>query len=174
MGTQIEEYRLQVEEKLAMDCLRTDQEALRQVNGLKEAAILQQTGCEERAAIAVGEFNKKKAMEDMAIASYQLQKKWYDNEMKLAADYESVRAKGSKAVVTPGLSATPAAAIAPVAAPMTYAAPTTTAYAAPATYAAPAAYAAPATYAASATTAYAAPATYAAPVTTVGTATYGY
>merc|ERR1719263_537400 len=133
--TQIEQYRLQVEEQLAISCLRTDQEALTQVSGLKEAAILQQTGCEERAAIAVGEFNKKKAMEDMAIQSYALQKQWYDQEMKLAADYESVRAKGSRAVVTPGLSATPAAA---VAAPVAYAAPATTAYAA---------YAAPTTYA---------------------------
>merc|ERR1719263_1786899 len=160
--TQIEQYKLQVEEELAMSCLRLDQQALTQLSGLKEAAILQQTGCEERAAIAVGEFNKKKAMEDMAVASYQLQKKWYDQEMKLAADYESVRAKGSRAgVVTPGLTATPAAAPVAYAAPATYAAPAayaapTTAYAPPATYAAPAAYAAP-------TTAYAAPATYAAP-----------
>merc|ERR1719263_126824 len=89
--TQIEQYRLQVEEKLAMDCLRCDQDALTQVNGLKEAAILQQTGCEERAAIATADFNKKKAMEDMALQSYSLQKKWYEQEMKLAADYESVR-----------------------------------------------------------------------------------
>merc|ERR1712070_1132986 len=130
--TQIEQYRLQVEEKLAMDCLRIDQEALTQVNGLKEAAILQQTGCEERAAVAVATYNTKKAMEDMALQSYGLQKKWYEQEMKLAADYESVRAKGSKAVVTPGIGATPAAA---VAAPVAYAAPTT--YAAPAAYAAP-------------------------------------
>merc|ERR1712232_1537939 len=100
----------------------------------------------EKAAILTAEFNKKKAMEDMAIQSYSLQKKWYDQEMKLAADYESVRQKGLKSnIATPGLTATPAVAAAPM---MTTAA-------APVTYAAPAAYAAPATYAAP-TTAYAA------------------
>merc|ERR1712216_346884 len=89
--TQIEQYRLQIEEQLAMESLRVDQQALTQVTGLKEAAILQQTGCEEKAAILTAEFNKKKAMEDMAIQSYQLQKKWYDQEMSLAKDYEKVR-----------------------------------------------------------------------------------
>merc|ERR1719440_237273 len=150
--TQIEQYKLQVEEQLAISCLKTDQDALTQVTGLKEAAILQQTGCEERAAIATADYNKKKAMEDMALQSYSLQKKWYENEMALAKDYEKVRAAGSKAVVTPSaFGAAPAMAAAPVttAAPVAYAAPTT-AYAAPTT-----AYAAPAT------TAYAAPATYA-------------
>merc|ERR1719440_2563712 len=148
--TQIEQYKLQVEEQLAMQCLEVDKLALNQVNGLKEAAILQQTGCEERAAIATAEFNKKKAMEEMAVKSYQLQQTWYDQEMKLAVDYEKVRAKGSNAVMTPGIAATPAMAAAPAfpsyAAPVTTAAPATTAYAAPATYAAPAAYGGYGTY----------------------------
>merc|ERR1719181_1648612 len=106
--TAIEQYKLQVEEKYAMDCLEVDKHALTQVSGLKEAAILQQTGCEERAAIAVAEFNKKKAMEDMAIQSYGLQKKWYDQEMKLVGEYEAVRGKAAaQGIITPDLVGAP-------------------------------------------------------------------
>merc|ERR1719199_371509 len=54
--TQIEEYKLQVNENFAMQCLQVDQEAQTMITGLKEAAITQQTAREEQAAIAVADF----------------------------------------------------------------------------------------------------------------------
>jgi len=101
------EYQLQIEEQLKMSCLQVDQEAQNMINGLKEAAITQQTAREENAAIAVADYNKKKALEDMAVKSYQLQKTWYDNEMRLTAEYQKVMKAGSQSVITPSLPVAP-------------------------------------------------------------------
>merc|ERR1712072_231928 len=90
-----------------MQCLQVDQEAQTMLNGLQEAAIQQKTAREETAAIAVADYNKKKALEDMAAKSYQLQKTWYDNEMRLTAEYQKVMKAGSKSVITPSMPVAP-------------------------------------------------------------------
>jgi hypothetical protein len=105
--TQMAQYQLQIDENYKMACLQVDQEAQNMINGLKEAAITQQTAREENAAIAVADYNKKKALEDMAAKSYQLQKTWYDNEMRLTAEYQKVMKAGSKSVITPSLPVAP-------------------------------------------------------------------
>jgi len=93
--TQWEEFQLQIDEKIKMDMLRVDQEAQTMINGLKEAAITQQTDREERAAIAIAEYSKKKALEDMQVKSYQLQKNWFDQETKLQGEYQAAMKKGA-------------------------------------------------------------------------------
>jgi len=107
--TQLAQYQLQIEENFKMACLQVDQEAQNMLMGLKEAAITQQTAREEIAAIAVADYNKKKALEEMSIKSYQLQKTWYDNEMKLTAEYQKVMKAGSKSVITPSMPVAPVA-----------------------------------------------------------------
>merc|ERR1712125_162118 len=108
--TQLAQYQLQIEENFKMACLQVDQEAQTMINGLKEAAITQQTAREEMAAIAVADYNKKKALEEMSVKSYQLQKQWYDSEMKLTAEYQKVMKAGSKSVISPGAPQVPVAA----------------------------------------------------------------
>merc|ERR1719473_1132118 len=106
--TQLAQHQLQIEENFKMSCLQVDQEAQNMINSLKEAAITQQTAREEMAAIAIADYNKKKALEEMSVKSYQLQKQWYDSEMKLTAEYQKVMKTGSKSVLTPGLPQVPA------------------------------------------------------------------
>merc|ERR1719453_1410784 len=64
--TRLAEFQLQTEETYKMQCLQVDQEAQTLVNGLKEAAITQQTAREEAAAIAVADYKKKAALEEAA------------------------------------------------------------------------------------------------------------
>ncbi len=109
--TQIAQFTIQTEEQCRMACLQTEREALNTVNGLKEAAILQQTGMEERAAIAVADYNKKKALEDMSMKSYALQKQWFDGEAKLMHDYQRTMQAGAARGLAPGFGAIPPAGI---------------------------------------------------------------
>merc|ERR1711879_1016382 len=106
--TQLAQYQLQIEEQLKMSCLQVDQEAQTMLNGLKEAAITQQTSREEAAAIAIADYQKKKALEEMNVKSYQLQKQWWESETKLNAEYQKVMKAGSKAVVTSAAPTVPA------------------------------------------------------------------
>lgn len=92
--TQLEQYRLQVDEQFKMACLQVDQEASQVINGLREAAILQQTAMDEKAAVTVADYNKKKAIDDMTVKSYQLQKQWYDGEAQLMQQYQATRQAG--------------------------------------------------------------------------------
>jgi len=98
--TQLAEFQLQTEETYKMNCLQVDQEAQTLVNGLKEAAITQQTTREELAAIAVADYKKKAALEEAAVKSWQLQKQWHDAEVKMAAEYQKVAKAGASSVVT--------------------------------------------------------------------------
>merc|ERR1711939_137875 len=109
--TQLEEFKLQMDEQYKMGCLRIDQEAQTMLNGLKEAAITQQTAREEAAAVAVADYTKKKAIEDMTMKSYQLQKQWFESETKLTQEYQKVMKAGAKAVVTPAQPTVPAAGV---------------------------------------------------------------
>merc|ERR1719482_2087432 len=58
--TQIAQMAPQLDEQLKMASLQVDKQANDTVNGLKEAAILQQTSAEERAAVAIEDYKKKK------------------------------------------------------------------------------------------------------------------
>merc|ERR1740130_2099799 len=60
--TQNEQFKLQIEESLAMGRLQVDQEAQTMLIGLKEAAITQQTAREESAAISIADFKKREAI----------------------------------------------------------------------------------------------------------------
>lgn len=91
---QVEQYRLQLDDRFKMACLEVDRERDTVITGLKEAAILQQTGMEERAAVTIADYNKKKAIEDMGVKSYQLQKQWYDGEAQLMQQYQAVKQAG--------------------------------------------------------------------------------
>jgi len=101
------EYQLQIEEQLKMACLQLDQEAQNLINGLKEAAITQQTAREEQAAIAAASYIKAKALEDFSVKSYQLQKTWFDKETQLNAQYQQVMQAGSRSVVTSAVPQVP-------------------------------------------------------------------
>merc|ERR1719316_593210 len=90
---------LQIDEQLKMQCMEVDREAQMTLAGLQEAAITQKTALEEKAAIAVMEFQKKRAIETMAAKSYAEQKKYYEQEMQLAAQYQAVMKKGYQAGV---------------------------------------------------------------------------
>jgi len=104
---QLAEYQLQIEEQLKMACLQLDQEAQNLINGLKEAAITQQTAREEQGAIAAASYIKAKALEDFSVKSYQLQKTWFDKETQLNAEYQKVMQAGSKSVVTSAVPQVP-------------------------------------------------------------------
>merc|ERR1740133_724630 len=97
---QLAEYQLQIEEQLKMAMLQIDQEAQNLINGLKEAAITQQTAREEQAAIAAAAYIKAKALEDFSVKSYNLQKTWFDKETQLNTEYQKVMQAGSRSVVT--------------------------------------------------------------------------
>jgi len=105
--TQLAQIQLQIEEQLKMSFLQIDQEAQTQCNGLQEAAITQKTAQEERAAIATADYTKKKAMEEMGVKSWELQKQWFEQEAKMTAQYQQVMQKGSRAVVTPAMPQIP-------------------------------------------------------------------
>lgn len=109
--TQVEEFKLQIDENFKIACLRVDQEAETMLNGLKEAAITQQTAREEAAAIAVADYTKKKALEDMTMKSYNLQKQWFESETKLTQEYQKVMQAGARAVQTPAMPMVPAAGV---------------------------------------------------------------
>jgi len=108
--TQRAEFELQLDERLKMSCLQVDQEANQQCNGLREAAITQQTALEEQAAIKTADYNKKKALEDFSFKSYEVQKQWFEKESAFTQQYQAVMKAGSKAVVTPALPQMPARA----------------------------------------------------------------
>merc|ERR1719440_1624656 len=101
--TQLEQFKLQCNENCVMAGLQVDREAQTTINGLKEAAILQQTAQEEKAAIMIADYNKKTAIEKMAQESAKLQKDWYDGEAKLMAQYQAAMQKGAQNVITPAM-----------------------------------------------------------------------
>jgi len=103
--TQMAQFQLQVEEQLKMACLGIDQEAQQMCGALQEAAITQQTLRDEQTAVQAADYMKRKAMEEMSVKSYEVQKQWYEQELKMVAQYEQVRKAGSRSVVTPKMAA---------------------------------------------------------------------
>jgi len=105
--TQIAQAELTIDEALKLDLLRVDQEAQNMLNGLKEAAITQQTTREENCAVAIADYKKKEALDEMGKKSYALQKQWWESETKLMAEYQKVMQKGSTAVATSAVPTMP-------------------------------------------------------------------
>lgn len=97
---QIAQFQLQVEERLKMDSMQVDAEAQTMIRGLEESAIMQKTSMQERAAMTMADYVKRKAIEDCNMKSYNLQKQYYEAEVKLTQQYQ--QAKQAKAVVTGG------------------------------------------------------------------------
>jgi len=95
-NTQLAQFQLQAEEQLKLACLQAEQEALMMVDGLKEAAITQQTIREEAAARAVADFNKKKSMEDYQAKSWKIQKDRFDQEQKMTSEYQAAMQEGQR------------------------------------------------------------------------------
>jgi len=91
--TQLAQFQLQMEEQLKMSCLQVDQEASQMCSALQEAAITQQTARYEQTAVQVSDFTKKKAMEDMAAQSWQVQKQWFEKEVQMTAKYQQMMRK---------------------------------------------------------------------------------
>jgi len=99
---QLEQYNLQVDEQFRMQCMQIDQEAQTQCNALEEAAITQRTMKEEQSAHALADYNKKKAMEEMNAKSYEIQKQWYDREVKMMGEYNKIKQAGAGAQIAAG------------------------------------------------------------------------
>jgi len=93
--TQVAQAELTIDEALKMDILRVDQEAQNMLNGLKEAAITQQTQREETCAVAVADYKKKEALDTSNQKSWALQKQWFESESKLMAEYQKVMNQGT-------------------------------------------------------------------------------
>merc|ERR1719460_1623662 len=66
------------------------------VDGLKEAAITQQTAREEAAARAIADYKKKQSLEEYQQKSWTVQKNWFDQEQKLMGEYDAAMASGQK------------------------------------------------------------------------------
>lgn len=97
------QFQLQVDEELKMACMAVDKDALIIINGLQEAAITRKTAMEEEAAVKTAGYNKAKAMETMAMQSYQVQKQFHEAEKKLKADYDQVMRAGVGSILGAGL-----------------------------------------------------------------------
>jgi hypothetical protein len=94
--SQLAEYKLQVEAQLQLSSLQVDQQVQAQVSALQEAAILQKTLLEEKAAYALMDYQKRKALEDHGVKAYEVQRKYHLAEMKLLSEYQKVRKAGEK------------------------------------------------------------------------------
>jgi len=92
-ATQLEELQLQIESQRRLSTMQIDQQVQAQVMALQEAAITQKTLLEEKAALALLDYRKRKAQEDMNVKSYQVQKEYYDAEMKLRSELAKVTQK---------------------------------------------------------------------------------
>jgi len=93
--TRIEKYKLQQEEAYKIACTNVQREAQNTCSGLREAAILEKTKLDERHAMMVFDFQKKKAQEELNARSYQLKKEWFDGEARLMHEYKKVMGKNA-------------------------------------------------------------------------------
>jgi len=98
---QLGQFQLQIEEQLKMASMQVDAEADTMIRGLEESAIMQKTNMQERAAMTIADYVKKKAIEDCNKKSYDVQRQFYEAEVKLTAQYQQARQAGAKSVVTP-------------------------------------------------------------------------
>merc|ERR1719310_1405968 len=97
--TQIAQFTLQVEEQLKLQCIAIDQQTNGKTAALMEAAVQQRTMVDERSAIATMEYQKRKALEQCAQQSAAVQKKYYEEEVKMMREFQQVAEKGARAGV---------------------------------------------------------------------------
>merc|ERR1719379_3360518 len=88
------QFALQTQSQLQAQNLLLDQQMNSQLMMLQEAAMAQKTTLEQQAAALTLEYQQKKAEEEMLVKQYQIQKQYYDAEMKLAAQYQKITAPG--------------------------------------------------------------------------------
>jgi hypothetical protein len=84
------QYQLQKEAELQAQNLLLDQQMNSQVMMLQEATMAQKAALEQQAAALTLEYNQKKAMEEMQAKQYAIQKQYYEAEVKLAQQYNTV------------------------------------------------------------------------------------
>lgn len=87
------EYQLQVEAEMKMSSVHVDQQVQTIVMALQEAALQQKTLLEEKAAFAIRDYEKRKALDEVSLRAYQLQKEYFEGESKLLDDLQRAKAK---------------------------------------------------------------------------------
>jgi len=92
--TKIQQFQLQTDEQTRLACMQIERETLNTLNGLHEAAAIQQTAFDERSAMAAFEYKRKKAQEEMSQKAYALQKEWFDGEARMMHEYKKVMRGG--------------------------------------------------------------------------------
>lgn len=90
----LEQSRLQIEEQLRISSMTVDHQVQTQLMDLRAAAVTQKTLLEEQAAIALMDYRKKKAQEEMSLRSYQVQKHFYDAEVQLVSQLQQASSVG--------------------------------------------------------------------------------
>lgn len=85
---QILQKELQLAERYAPVALQVEQEAQGKVIVLSEAVVAEKTSVEEQFVKNLAEFHKKKAIENMNIKAYELQRQWYEGESKKIIEYQ--------------------------------------------------------------------------------------
>eukprot|EP00427_Karlodinium_veneficum_P025705 CAMPEP_0169104060 /NCGR_PEP_ID=MMETSP1015-20121227/23053_1 /TAXON_ID=342587 /ORGANISM="Karlodinium micrum, Strain CCMP2283" /LENGTH=290 /DNA_ID=CAMNT_0009165311 /DNA_START=39 /DNA_END=911 /DNA_ORIENTATION=+ len=90
---QLAEYQLQVEAQMKMSSVHVDQQVQSIVMALQEAALQQKTLLEEKAAYAIRDYEKRKALDEVSTRAYQLRKEYFEGELKLLDDLQKAKAK---------------------------------------------------------------------------------
>jgi hypothetical protein len=85
---QILQMELQLAERYAPVALQVEREAQGKVIVLSEAVVAEKTSVEEQFVKNLAEFHKKKAIENMNIKAYELQRQWYEGESKKIIEYQ--------------------------------------------------------------------------------------
>jgi len=84
------QFKLQKEAEMQAQNLILDQQMNSQVMMVQEATMSQKAALEQQAAALTLEYNQKKAQEEMLAKQYQIQKQYYEAEVKLATQYNAV------------------------------------------------------------------------------------
>jgi len=83
-------YEAQAKAQLQGQMLLLDQQQNSQLMMLQEAAMAQKSALEQQAAALTLEYQQKKAEEEMMAKQYEIQKAYYEAEIKLQAQYQKV------------------------------------------------------------------------------------
>jgi len=90
---QLAEYLVQVQAQMQMSSVQVDQQVQSIVMELQFAAIQQKTLLEEKAAFAIRDYERRRALDEVSMRAYQLQKEYFEGELKLLGDLQRVKAK---------------------------------------------------------------------------------
>jgi len=83
-------FNLQIETALQQQARALDEQTNAQMLALQEAAVQQKSTLEGQAAGLKLEFEQKKAQEDMMIRQYEIQKQYYEAQVKLQSQMQQV------------------------------------------------------------------------------------